>query len=311
MTDGGQTSTGKLFTQVYRQKAEKIRESDRFKRRIAGYLSALENYSASDLRNFLRIESGHTVPIRVTYLDWDTYFNSLPFEEILDQLTLIGRHFVREDAQKGSGRSYSSSLFEDWRKFISRAIEEENLSYSVDSKCGLHYSVDEHFSAERQAIILGLSASRYRAVRTAIEDCFRHFEGQPQDLKAAYRSIFEAVEILIKIMFPKESSLNSAAIKNSITPAVNRFYSDDPIAVRFSAQMVQALEAWVNAVHVYRHGQKSHEPISAPIELATAALSSGVSFIRWLAFLDDALIAKGQERASINAESATPKKDQV
>ncbi|WP_156891413.1 hypothetical protein [Nevskia ramosa] len=297
MNDGGQTSTGKLFTQVYRQRTEKIKESDRFKRRIAGYLSALENYSASDLRNYLRIETGHTVPIRNLSLDWDSYFKAIPFEEVLDQLTLIGRQFLATDVTR-RGTTQSGSLFKDWHNFISRAIEEENLSYSVDKKCGLHYSVDEHFSAERQSIILGLSGSRYQAVRKAIEESFGHFEGQPQDLKSASRSIFEAAETLTKIMFPGESGLNSAAIKNSLTSAVNRLYSDDPIAVRFSAQIVRSFDSWVNAVHVYRHGQQTHEPISVPIELATAALSAGVSFIRWLAFLDEALIAKGKERTS-------------
>ena len=50
--------------------------------------------------------------------------------------------------------------------------------------------------------------------------------------------------------------------------------------------LVDALADWINAAHFYRHGQGSEEPVQPPLELAIAMVSSGGSFLRWIADLD-------------------------
>jgi hypothetical protein len=45
---------------------------------------------------------------------------------------------------------------------------------------------------------------------------------------------------------------------------------------------------WIDAGHIYRHGQKADELEMPPIDFSVATISSGASYLHWLVTLNQA-----------------------
>ena len=50
--------------------------------------------------------------------------------------------------------------------------------------------------------------------------------------------------------------------------------------------LINSMADWVDALHNYRHGQASDEPIAPSEELTIHIISTGSSYIRWLSQFD-------------------------
>ncbi|RJQ75527.1 MAG: hypothetical protein C4519_15755 [Desulfobacteraceae bacterium] len=159
------------------------------------------------------------------------------------------------------------------------------MGYFLDERCGVHHLVDQEFEHNRQSTLKCLENSRYGGVRSAFENAYSHFDSQPQDTKVAVRSIFEALEILTKLM-AKTDKLNKSAVENMLEPLALRQCGTDETARRAVHKMFLGFAEWVDAIHFYRHGQGQSEPVAPSIDFAVYALSSGTGFLRWLLTID-------------------------
>ena len=142
-------------------------------------------------------------------------------------------------------------------------------------ECGVHFFIDEEFERNRAATLTGLDDPQYSGVRDAYESAYRHMDSDPPDTKAAVRSMFESLEILVRQMVPAKN-LYKKLVETTLKEKYLTLYLSEPTA----AQVVT--DDWVNALHNYRHGQPSQQPVAPTIEVAVYVLSSGSAFLRWL-----------------------------
>jgi hypothetical protein len=62
---------------------------------------------------------------------------------------------------------------------------------------------------------------------------------------------------------------------------------ENQIASKAAEYLLDSLCDWIDAGHIYRHGQKVQEPLPPPIDLAVIFISQGASYIRYLLPLAD------------------------
>jgi hypothetical protein len=200
------------------------------------------------------------------------FFKKNELRDILDSITLTYQT-VRDSGWKQSA--------EQWKSFVARNLKEENLGYRLDANGGVHYFVDEEFERNRYSTLSVLEESRYIAVRSAYEDAYRHLDNNPVDTKAAVRSIFESIEILVKQMV-ETKNLNKWIVENTLKEKCLSPYKNDKTAIRVASQMFDGFARWVDGLHNYRHGQGEEQPVAPTEGLTVYILSSGSAFLRWL-----------------------------
>ncbi len=198
---------------------------------------------------------------------------------VLDSITVIYQEL---------GCLRQLELAEQWKKFVSRALEEENVGYRLDDECGVHYFVDEEFERNRASTLSLIEDPKYVSVRTAFDDAYRHLDSDPMDTKAASRSMFEALEILVKQMVDTKN-LNQWVVKNKLKALCLTGFSNEETARTVSSEFFDGFAHWVHGLHNYRHGQESVDPVAPSEELAIYILSSGSAFLRWLVQINNNL----------------------
>ena len=159
------------------------------------------------------------------------------------------------------------------------------MGYRLDEQCGVHFFVDEAFERSRQSIIPAFGQARYAGVLTAFEGAYSALDSEPQDTKQAVRLIFEAVEILAKLMQPKAARLDKQVIE-SIRDQAKASYDGDKTASSVADKMFAGFVDWMNGLHYYRHGQGVEETVMPPLDMAIFAISSGTGYLRWLIEID-------------------------
>ncbi len=118
------------------------------------------------------------------------FFEAAEIRDVLDSVTVI--------YQALDGRGLA--MADRWNQFVTRVLKEENIGYRLDSKCGVHYFVDEEFERNRFSSLQSLDDPKYSGVRDAYEAAYRHMDSDPPDTKATVRSMFESLEILVRQM---------------------------------------------------------------------------------------------------------------
>jgi hypothetical protein len=179
----------------------------------------------------------------------------------------------------------------NWMSFVSKVLHEENVGYSLDDQCGVHYFIDEDFERSRMSTLKVLESSRYSGVKAAFDDAFRHMDSDPQDTKASIRSIFEALEILVKLMV-ETKNLNKYVVENSLKNKCLVLFNEDPVSKKVVNCFFNTIAQFVDALHNYRHGQAIDEPVSPSEQLTIFIISTVSSYIRWIAQMDTCLNAK-------------------
>lgn len=273
---------GERFSHVYVARGTPTRDSQRFRHRLgAFYHEHLRDYRNS-FANSISRELGVSVPLVGINWSIDKFFREAGLRDVLDAITLIWRELMRMRQQQLSGR---------WLEFVERTLEEENLGYRVDASAGVHYFVDEEFEQNRVATIERLASSRYAAVLSEFESAHQKLDEHPSDTKGAVRAAFEAVEILSKLMVGENRMrrLTAHEINNHLRPIVEDAYEEEAVALTAANKFLDGLIDWVSSIHEYRHGQEVQEPAPPPPGLAVAMVSSGATYLRWLAELDQSI----------------------
>jgi hypothetical protein len=268
---------GELFSRQYLERRAPTRDSTRFRTRLAAYIGAEHQSEWDEICSDIVRELGIELKWRGPRLDLTAFFRDARIADVLSAVTLIWR-LIRED--------YTIQA-ERWRNFVARALREENLGYRIDEQGGIHFFVDEEFERNRMSALLAADAPRYAAVRAAFEAAHSYLDAVPPDTKASVRSMFEALEILAKLMEPGSQRLNRQLILEKLRGAATRL-SADAVEVRALEKIFDGFANWVDAMHLYRHGQVTPEPVAPSLALAVYALSSGAATLRLLLGIDTA-----------------------
>ncbi len=223
---------------------------------------------------------------------FNEFFTKSPIDSVLNAITLIWRFFYQDEYRKWIYTERAKSVgkwaypqAEAWQAFVARALREENMAYSLDESCGVHYLVDEEFERNRVSALSSLDAPRYAGVRDAFEAAYSYLDSQPPDTKASVRSTFEAIEILARLIDPQSNRLNKQLVENKLKPlAVN--LTSDPTENKTVGKLFDGIAQWVDGLHNYRHGQGVEHPVAPSLTLAVYIISSGAAVLRWLVEID-------------------------
>lgn len=280
---------GVRFSQLYLERGLPARDSARLRVRVDAYFYAED---ISDIiKNFAGIiqqELGVRVPSGSWGYLYHEFFTNSVLHDFLDSITLVWWGL--------SSRGHTNKA-SNWLTFVQRAMREENVGYSLDEKGGVHYFVDQEFERNRASAVRSLQSARYLATLVEFEAAHAALDQNPPDGKAAIRGTFEALEILFKLTCGPSNvqRLGTNEVEKNLKPILQKFYAGDVTAWNSANLFINSFKEWVNAAHFYRHGQKSEEPSPPPIELAVALTSSGATYLRWLAEVDQHISAKNLE----------------
>ncbi len=177
-------------------------------------------------------------------------------------------------------------FFPEWRDFIVRALEEENVAYRIDDDGIVHPFVDSEFAANRAAAVAALGNSRFGEARGDFENAHRHLRNG--EYKQAIRSMFPAVETSAKVLYPDRFvGSDVAEIRRYLVPRLRTKYAENQPAIDAGQSLLGGFEKWIIASQPYRHGQQIEALTEPPRELAIAHLSSGATFLRWMIELSE------------------------
>ena len=269
---------GERFSLIYLERSTPVKDSQRFRNRLAAYYRQNLNESHKDrIYKIIQKETGAILPDGHYGYLMGKFFEKNDLRDVLDSITLIFRVV----------RGYSNES-KNWMDFVSRVLSEENMGYRLDSKCGVHYHVDEEFERNRISTLSLLEDPKYSSSRAAYEDAYRYMDARPPDTKAAVRSMFESLEIIVKQMVDTRN-LNKWIVENTLKEKCIKLYENDETALKTVSELFDGFAQWVNALHNYRHGQTSDEPVAPSESVAIYVLSSGTSFLRWLVDINNNL----------------------
>lgn len=264
---------GKKFSQVYLDKGKPIKDSMRMRNRLSAYYwNTLHNYQ-NNIAKIIEIETGAKVPSGYeTYILTD-FIEKCNIRDLLDSITLIYQYLL--DA--GEGR-----LAFQWHQFVTKVFKEENVGYRLDKEGGVHFFIDEEFERNRSSLIAGVGTQP--AVKEAFEKSYSFLDQDPPDTASSVKSIFEALEILYKhIVDAKDKDrLNSHGIQKLLKPILQKSLADNQIGSTAADHLMDGLCDWVDAGHMYRHGQKVEEPLPPPLDFAVLFISQGACYVRYL-----------------------------
>lgn len=265
---------GQRFSFLYLDRSEPVRDSQRFRNRLAAfYWEEIHKEHKETIKSILQKEAGIEIPYLAGFgFDLDGFFKKNELRDILDSITLVYQ------ALKSKGWP---TLANRWMAFVGRCLSEENVGYKLDAECGVHYFVDEEFERNRFSTLAVLNSPDLQGVKAAYEAAYRYLDNTPPDTKAAARSIFESVEILVKQLI-NTKNLNKWVLENSLRDKALEFIAKDETEKTVISEMFAGMGKWVDGMHNYRHGQPDHEPVAPSEELTVYMLSTGSSFLRLL-----------------------------
>lgn len=259
------TPIGQLFSQTYLTRPSDLRDSVRFRRRLAAAIGKLP--IEGDLGEVITAELGIEVPFGGYSWDWPTFYERAELRDVLDSVTYAWRLL------RGSGQA------DTFRNFVRRALLEEGLGYRLDDQGGVHLNVDIAFETGRIAALSALARPEHSATREAFERGYTALDSDPPDTLTGVRAVFEAVENRFKQMFAVPR-IGSSEVTRYLQPLVRDRHVGPAQAA--AGRMAESLGQWVNACHSYRHAAGEPEPAPPPMNVAVALISSGAAHLRWL-----------------------------
>lgn len=272
---------GKLFSRQYLDPGAATLDSVRFRTRLYGYFQRyVQDRLHHVVESFIRSDLGVKVPNHGTGAIFSRFFDQAEMRDVLDTITIVS------NVLGSAGYTREAAA---WIAEVENAFRTENLSYRVDSKGGVHRTVDAEFDRNKTSAIGCLDDPRYGAVRAALQASFEKLEKSSPDGKGAARDMFEAAETLTKIMCDTGEALDTGFVEKRLKPLVQKLYGDDPRDNSTAARLLSSFSDWVNAAHPYRHGHNAEIPLSLPVDMAIMLMSEGAAFIRWLAAIDQTL----------------------
>ncbi len=263
---------GQRFSQLYLDKGRPVNDNERMRNRISAYYVQNLYKFNDEIAALIKTKTGAVVPCNIGVQE---FFMKNQIRDVLDSITLIYKYCAENN---------NLLVANEWKNFVSNVFEEENVGYRLDEKCGVHFFIDEEFERNKSAVIACLSESNQPAVLEAFKKSYSFLDQIAPDTASSIRLIFEATEILYKHIVNAEGNdrLNSSGVKNKLKPLLLATIKDNSVAQTACGHMLDSLSGWIEAGHMYRHGQKNKEPLSPPLDFAVLYISQGAAYIRYL-----------------------------
>jgi hypothetical protein len=265
---------GKRFTDVYVQRRKPTSDSPRMRRRVAAFLVDYGDKFEKHAEGELGVHTPWS-----TSKNWKKCLEEWPIEDVLNVVTVLCQ-YVRDFSRPHLNRSQVA------RRLL-RIFEQENLSYRVDEKGGVHFHFDEEFTCNAQTTIAGLQNSRYANSLHLFEQGMVAMSKATPDGKTSIRNVFAAAEGLFRMMFPNSPRLTDSEAAR-LEPLLNSRYGGNRAAAGATSKLLASFKDWIDACHFYRHEPGQPDEIAQPpIELAVHLVSVGAAFLRLLVELDE------------------------
>lgn len=264
------------YSELYLRPSALQDDSPRMRTQLAAAFDAHIDSNAEEdheVATLMRRATGADLPSGAYGVYWGRFFERGELRDILDLITCV--HRVLRGARR-----------EKWIADVQFVFDRQNMKYTVGEDGAVRLRVDEAFEAGRQSVVAALDFPRYGAAKAAFEAGYRLLSATAPDGKHAIRDVFEAVEIVFKLMFPQASRIGAPELGAHLKPLIEARYAADAPARQSALRLLEQLREWVAAAQFYRHGQGQEEPNQPPIELAVLLMSSGASHLRWLLELD-------------------------
>lgn len=232
----------------------------------------------------LRLRVGVEVPVNSAGVIWAEFFKQGDLRDVLDCLT-IAAGILRV-------RVLPSTLTSpEWRDHVQAIFDAQRVNYLISDDNSILLRVDEAFENDKVSALALLDAQRYRSVRSEFTEAYKALSSRQADGKRSIRGMFEACEVVFKLMFPTAQRLAAPQLGQHLTPFITAHYVADRPAQQAADKLPQSFTDWVAAAQFYRHGQGQEEPNQPPLEIAVLILSAGAAHLRWLIHLDQAKLA--------------------
>ncbi len=263
------------FSQLYLERGVPTRDSTRFRNRLAAFFSEnLRERFNFPAKQLYERETGSIVKFRGQAWIFSDVFREAELRDVLDAVTVVYRVILADREPRAAAA---------WLAFTSRVMREENVGYSVDNNCVAHFHVDQEFERNRAATVAVLQLPQFAAVRAAFDDAYRHLDSLPRDTKASARSMFEAIEVLTRLIVPNAQNLNRWLVENTLKQKCLAVSGGDATEQKVLSFMFDSLADWVDGLHNYRHGQAVESPVAPSEELTVHVLATGSAYLRQLA----------------------------
>ncbi len=198
-------------------------------------------------------------------------FLNAELRDVLDSITLL----------HSSGRPEGHVFGARWLAYVAEVFAEEHMAYRLDDRGGVHPFVDAEFQANQTAALEALTEHKFGEARTDFEAAFRHLRSG--EGKSAIRSMFPAVEVTAKVLFPGVlSRLMPNDLDKLFKPKIQTRYAGNEPAIDAAVQLLGGFKQWIIASQSYRHGQEVQEPVEPPQDFLVAYLSTGAAYLRWI-----------------------------
>jgi hypothetical protein len=274
------------YSQLYIERGQPVRDSERFRQRLAAFITHRLNYGRAGLDAIfanMGLEIGCQVG-RQSHPGLKDFFAKASMPDVLDVITIVVR--VGHNPPSDHFAEIYLKTAEEWRAHVQRAFKEENLAYRLGTDDIVHPHVDQEFEANRTAAVAALGLQKFGQARHDFDEAFRHLRNG--EGKQAARMMFPAIETAARVLFPGAfTRLGPTEVDRHLVPRLEARYAGNQPAIEAGRQMLEALKKWINASQPYRHGQEVRDPAEPPQDLVVAYLSAGATFHRWMIELAD------------------------
>lgn len=263
---------GGYFRRNYVREPVLLEDSERARRRLLRWFEAAHIGDKSQFARLMERLFGVDYPMGYEGYVHTDFWNEEDISDILSGITLWLRI-----------NKFQPEMLAEARDIIA----EEGLRYRIDDQGGVHFFVDEEFERLIQSTISGLGSPRFVAANHALEGALSNLDVSRQSGKGLIRGTFEAVEsaYLIVIAPTVRDRIIMTAIDGDLKPKLLSHFSGYPEADDKVERLLETFKAWVKSAHPFRHGAGFDQIHEAPLDLAIASATQGMSFLRLFAAL--------------------------
>ena len=272
---------GEFYSRNYLSSDNPFADSPRARHRLSAYFQDYFTDDKGQVGKFIEQELG----IQCLqwggggrFINWESFLNTLPLKDFLDVITASIQHRPKKTIHQDRLK-----VVHDLLAFTRRVFIEQNLAYKIDDKGGIHPSVDSSFSIAAFNLIRNLGDLGLEAAREHIVIAERKLLIADYDPRGAIRATFDAAENLMKVIFPRETQLNKAMVKNTLGPYLLDLAPTQGPERNALQKTINSFIDWIEAIHFYRHASGGTEPQQPSETFTLLIVSQGFSFVRWIA----------------------------
>ena len=280
------------FSQIYKSDTKLYDDSKRFRVRLHTYLKKLlENYN---LAQKIQETLGVKTTFYGTHYDIEGFMDSASIKDILDSVTICYELLkdtknIRSNYKPEISVNRTKALQKELITFVNQCFLEENLYYTVDENGIVHFNPDEEFHCLKNTTLRILQEERYVSVAHEFRKVSKSLDLGPAHTKDAIGNLFKSIETLFRLLCNHGDikNLNSSAVAKYLPNIAKKAYQGEcTTTLAVVNQKIEEFKKWTDSAQPYRHGQATEVIDEPPLSLAVLIISTGASYLRWLAWLD-------------------------